>query len=217
MVRMVGTGRGDVLVLLVSQVYLGLPVQLVLMVTVTRQHATCRQGRPISRWMWKDLQGTESHSGRDREIVGLAPLSTQHFSSSFCLPWSWRGPLASSLVCEHVLCQSHRHQKKPSSSSRKETKRFYVLQKSSLVCFSTWEMFFFLWKIWHDQKCLFIPLSSYLFPPFLLFSEIKGLTLHFNIRKVTNLHEMSSSYTDLSLCCKSVKKKIMNWIIFPTK
>lgn len=51
MVRMVGMDRGDLLVFPDSPVCLGLPVQLVLMVTVTRQPATCRQEPPNSLWM----------------------------------------------------------------------------------------------------------------------------------------------------------------------
>lgn len=50
-VRMVGMDRGDLLVFPDNPVCLGLPVQLVLMVTVTRQPATCRQEPPNSLWM----------------------------------------------------------------------------------------------------------------------------------------------------------------------
>lgn len=101
MVAMVAMGRGDLLVFLGSPVYQDLLVQLVLMVTVTHQPATSRQGPPTSLWTWKDLQGTESHSGRDRKTVGLTPLGTQRFSQRLTRSCGWWGalyPLASNLV-----------------------------------------------------------------------------------------------------------------------
>lgn len=50
-VRMVETGRGDLLALLDSLVYLVLLEQLVLMVTATRQPVTSRREPPIRVWM----------------------------------------------------------------------------------------------------------------------------------------------------------------------
>lgn len=50
-VKMVVTGKGDLLVFPDSPVCQGLPVRPALMVTVTRQLATSRQGLPTSLWM----------------------------------------------------------------------------------------------------------------------------------------------------------------------
>lgn len=107
-VRTVETGRGDLLAFLECPVSLGLQVQLVPTVTATHQHATSSQGPPTSLWMWRDLQGTKSHSGRDRKTVGLASLSTQHFSHFLPRGCGWYGafhPLTSSLVS--MFCASH--------------------------------------------------------------------------------------------------------------
>lgn len=159
MVRMVGMARGDLLVFLDSPVYQGLPVQLVLMVTATLLPATSRQGPPTSLWMWKDLQGTESHFGRDRKTVGLTPLSTQGFSRYLTRSCGWWGafdPLTSSLVS--MFCADHisSRSSQPLQFVGKQN-IFLCWKKSNLVCFFLPERCFdIVWKVcshfWDDMK-----------------------------------------------------------------
>lgn len=191
MVRMVGMGRGDLLVFLDSPVYQGLPVQLVRMVTATLLPATSRQGPPTSLWMWKDLQGTESHFGRDRKTVGLTPLSTQGFSRYLTRSCGWWGafdPLTSSLVS--MFCADHisSRSSQPLQFVGKQN-IFLCWKKSKLVCFFyPRDVLIFSERcahisetIWNDQTCSFIPLSLYpclyfssWVSPFIMFSEIKA-------------------------------------------
>lgn len=127
MVETVETGRGDVLVSPDSPVYPVLQVRTVSMATATHRPATSRQGPLTSLWMWKDLQGTEHLTGRDRtgpdrllrahHILHCTRRSEAVFRGDVEAP-SVHYPLAFGAFHWVVVKQT----------------------KSNLVCFCTWQL-----------------------------------------------------------------------------
>lgn len=137
-VRTVETGIGDVQAFPDCSVSLVLQVRTVSMVTVTHRPATSRQGPLSSLWMWKDPQGTDSPTGRERETE-LDGISSSELATFFseCSQLVFQGPV-------HPLTSSHISIRRGQASSHKETHKkrgfSWARQKSNLVYFCTWEL-----------------------------------------------------------------------------